>query len=148
MYDLQQPTKKIDQLEYSKILALLPVEPELVANTYAKQIIQAYESEQEFFPTQQSPQSGSGNPKRATTEKRSKSKRQTKKRVNRKNGILSSSERKHLEQLYSKGPASFGSPKRLHAQSKISMAKVRSYLESKPSITKYRSICSSQGFQD
>ena len=38
LYDLQQLTKKIDQLEYSKFLALLPVEPELVANTYAKQI--------------------------------------------------------------------------------------------------------------
>ena len=80
MYDLQQPTKKIDQSEYSKILALLPVEPELVANTYAKQIIQAYESEQELFPTQQSPQSGSGNPKRATTGKKVKIKKTNKKR--------------------------------------------------------------------
>ena len=75
LYDLQQPTKKIDQSEYSKILVLLPVEPELVANTCAKQIIQAYESEQEFFPTQQSPQSGSGNPKRDTTGKKVKIKK-------------------------------------------------------------------------
>ena len=69
-----------------------------------------------------------------------KSNRQTKKRAKRKNGIPSSSERKSLEHLYSKGPASFGSPKRLHTQSRMSMAKVRSYLETKPSFTKYLSI--------
>ena len=79
LYDLQQPTKKIDQSEYSQILAVLPIEPELVANFYAKQIIQAYESEQEFFPTQQSPQSGSGNPKQATTGKNDKIKKTNKK---------------------------------------------------------------------
>ena len=79
LYDLQKPTKKIDQSEYSKFLALLPVELELVANTYAKQIVQAYESEQEFFPTQQSPQSGSGIPKRATTRKKVKIKKTNKK---------------------------------------------------------------------
>ena len=90
LYDLQQPTKKIDQSEYSQILAVLPIEPELVANFYAKQIIQAYESEQEFFPTQQSPQSGSGNPKQATTGKNDKIKKTNKKRANRKNGIPSS----------------------------------------------------------
>ena len=138
--DLQQLTRKIDQSEYCQILAVLPIEPEFVANTYAKQTIQAYEIEQEFFPTQQSPQSGSANPKRGTTGKMTKSKRQTKKRANRKNAIASSSERKTVEQHYSKGPASFGSPKRLHTQSKMSMAKVRSYLETKPSFTKYRLI--------
>ena len=70
LYNLQQPTKKIDQTEYSQILSVLPIEPELVTNTYAKQIIQAYESEQEFFPNQQSPQSESGNSKRAKTGKK------------------------------------------------------------------------------
>ena len=59
-------------------------------------------------------------------EKMTKSKRQTKKRANRKNGI--------------KDPASISSPKRLHTQSKMSMAKVRSYLETKPSFTRYNSI--------
>ena len=42
---------KIDQSEYSEILAVLPIEPEFVANTYAKQILQAYESQEEFFST-------------------------------------------------------------------------------------------------
>ena len=76
--DLQQP-KKIDQSEYSQILAVLPIEPELVANTSAKQIVQAYESEQEIFATKQSPQSASGNPKRATTGKNDKIERTNKK---------------------------------------------------------------------
>ena len=80
VYDLQQPTKKTDQSEYSKILAALPVEPELAGNIYAKKIIQAYESEQEFFPTQQCPQSGSGNPKRVATEKKGKDQKDKQKR--------------------------------------------------------------------
>ena len=45
-----------------------------------------------------------------------------------------------MEYLCSKSPASFGSRKRLDTQSKNSMTKVRSYLETKPSFTKYRSI--------
>ena len=49
LYDLQQPTKTIDQSEHSQILAVLPIQPELVAYIYAEQIIQAYENEQEFF---------------------------------------------------------------------------------------------------
>ena len=73
-------------------------------------------------------------------EKMTKSSRQTKKGANRKNGITSSSQKKTLEQLFSKGPASFGSPKRLHTQSKMSMANLRSYLETKPFFTKYHSI--------
>ena len=51
-----------------------------------------------------------------------------------------SSERKTLEQLYSKGPASFGRSKRLKEHSKLSLAEVKSYLDTKPSFTKYRSI--------
>ena len=72
LYNLQQPTKKIDQEAYSKILLVLRIEPDLVSNTYANQILESYESEQEFFPTQQSPQTGRGTPKRTTTEKENK----------------------------------------------------------------------------
>ena len=69
--------------------------------------------------------------------KRKQTKRQSKKRPIRKSGLVSSSERKTLEQLYSRGPASFGSSKRLQKHSKISL--VKSYLDAKPSFTKYRS---------
>ena len=54
--------------------------------------------------------------------------------------LFLSSERKTLEQLYSRGPASFGSSKRLRKHSKLSLAKVRSYLDTKPFFRYYRSI--------
>ena len=69
LYDLQQPTEKIDQKAYSRILLVLRLEPDLISNTYAKQKLESYESEQEFFPTQQSPQTGRGTSKRTATEK-------------------------------------------------------------------------------
>ena len=47
---------------------------------------------------------------------------------------------KELDQFNLKGPASYGSMKRLQTQSKLPIGKVQSYLESKPSFTKYRSI--------
>ena len=83
LYDLQQPTKKIDQEAYSRILLVLRLEPDLVSNTYAKQILESYESEQEFFPTQQSPQTGRGTSKRTTTEKE-KNETTKQKKANRK----------------------------------------------------------------
>ena len=46
LYDIQQPTKKIDQSEYFRIFAVFPIETQLVANTYAMQILQAYEIKQ------------------------------------------------------------------------------------------------------
>ena len=56
LYNLQQPTKKIDIEKYSKILFALNISPHLVANTHAKQILEASsESEQEFFPSREQP---------------------------------------------------------------------------------------------
>ena len=63
--------------------------------------------------------------------------RQTKTRVE-KTG-LSIDDVKKLDNLYLKGPASFGNAKRLQILSKLSMKKVKMYLETKPSFTKYRS---------
>ena len=78
LYNLQQPTKGVDNAKYSKILIALNISPHLVA--------------------------------------------------------------KKLDQFYLKGPASYGSIKRLQTQSKLPIGKVQSYLESKPSFTKYRSL--------
>ena len=140
LYDLQQPTKKIDQEAYSRILLVLRLEPDLVSNTYAKQILESYESEQEFFPTQQKSANRTRYFKTNHNRKReNKRNDKAKKRPIRKSGLVSSSERKTLEQLYSRGPASFGSSKRLQKHSKMSLAKVKSYLDTKPSFTKYRS---------
>ena len=66
-------------------------------------------------------------------------KRQTKKRPVKRSG-LSSPEVKRLEQLYLKGPASYGSTNCLHTQSKLPLGKLQSYLETKPSFTMYPSI--------
>ena len=56
LYNLQQPTKKIDIEKYSKILFALNISPHLVASTHAKQILEASsESEQEFFPSREQP---------------------------------------------------------------------------------------------
>ena len=71
--------------------------------------------------------------------KKNRTKRQTKKRPVRRCG-LSFPEVKKLDQFYLKGPASYGSIKRLQTQSKLPLGKNQSYLETKPSFTKYRSI--------
>ena len=71
--------------------------------------------------------------------KKKRTKRQTKKRPVRRCG-LSFPEVKKLDLFYLKGPASYGSIKRLQTQSKLPIGKVQSYLETKPSFTKYRSI--------
>ena len=56
LYNLQQPTITIDIEKYSKILFALNISPHLVANTHAKQILEASsESEQEFFPSREQP---------------------------------------------------------------------------------------------
>ena len=89
-------------------MLVLQLEPDLVSNTYAEQILDSYESEQEFCPTQQRPQTGYA--KQNDIPRKAKHKK----------GLLSSSERKTLEQLYSRGPASFGGLKRLLKHSKLS----------------------------
>ena len=59
MYNTQQSTKKIDIQKYSRALLALDLPPHLVSNTYAKQILEASESEEEIFASPRG-QSGSG----------------------------------------------------------------------------------------
>ena len=77
--------------------------------------------------------------KLSTKQKRVQEKRWQKTRPNSKNG-LNSFEKKMLDQLYLKEPASFGKPTRLKTQGKLSFGKVKTYLETKPSFAKYRLI--------
>ena len=72
-------------------------------------------------------------------QKRAQEKRRQKTTPNSKNG-LTSFDKKTLDQLYLKGPASFGNPTRLKTQSKLSFGKVKTKLETKPPSTKYRPI--------
>ena len=65
--------------------------------------------------------------------------RQRKRRVERSG--LSIDDVRKLDKLYLNGPASFGSAKRFQNLSKLSMKKIKMYLETKPSFSKYRSRC-------
>ena len=56
--------------------------------------------------------------------RRNKTKEQTQKRPNRKNGLVSFSERKSFEELYTMCPASFGSAKRSQKHNQLPLAKV------------------------
>ena len=65
--------------------------------------------------------------------------RQTKTRLEK--AGLSIEDVKKLDNLCLKGPASFGNAKRLQILGKLSMKKVKMYLKTKPSFTKFRSRC-------
>ena len=47
LYNLQQPTKKIDVKKYSKILSELDIAAHLVYNTHAKKVLDEFYSEEE-----------------------------------------------------------------------------------------------------
>ena len=56
LYNLQQPTEEIDIEKYSKILIAPNISPYLVANTHAKQTLEASsEKELKFFPSREQP---------------------------------------------------------------------------------------------
>ena len=52
-------------------------------------------------------------------------------------GSLSKSERQKLQRLYTQGGAAFGSVRNLVKASNLSVSKVRQFLHSKPSYTKF-----------
>ena len=52
-------------------------------------------------------------------------------------GSLSKSERQKLQRLYTQGGAAYGSVRNLRKTSNLSVAKVRQFLHSKPSYTKF-----------
>ena len=52
-------------------------------------------------------------------------------------GSLSKSERQNLQRLYTQGGAAFGSVRNLVKASNLSVSKVRHFLHSKPSYTKF-----------
>ena len=148
LYNLQQPTKKIDIEKYSKILLLISHlillqihmpskswKPRLKVNKNFSQV--ENNAVNKSSPLLENDSVAQNQPEKNIKKKRTK--RQTKKRPVRRCG-LSFPEVKKLDQLYLKGPASYGSIKRLQTQSKLPIGKVLSYLETKPSFTKYRSI--------
>ena len=132
--------------KYSKILSELDIAAHLVYNTHAKKVLdEFYSEEEEEQPTRKQKKQQQKQPRgRSETKEKSakpkvdeSKKRQTKTRVEKIG--LSTNDKKKLDNLYLKGPASFGNAKRLQNLSKLSMKKVNMYLETKPFFTKYRS---------
>ena len=143
LYNLQQPTKKIDLAVYTNILHELKIPPHLVSNTL-KEVYSDEEKEEETeqiqgeSEKQQRSEQSSGSQSKASGSKTAEPKNQTNKKTEQetkgKNG-LTIKDVKLLDRLYSKGPASFGSSKRLQDLSKLPMTKVKKFLETKPSFT-------------
>ena len=151
LYNLQQPTKKIDLAVYTNILHDLKIPPHLVSNTDAKKVLNEFTAMRRKKRKPNKFKENQKNNKEANramevkvkppdqklqNQKIKQTKRQSRRRKE-KNG-LTIKDVKLLDRLYSKGPASFGSSKRLKDFSKLPMTKVKMYLETKPSFTQYR----------
>ena len=126
----------------------LDIAAHLVYNTHAKKVLdEFYSEEEEEQPTrkqkkqQQKQSRGRSEAKEKVQSQKSMraKRRQMKTRVEK--TWLPIDDVKKLDNLYLKGPASFGNAKRLQNLSKLSINKVKMYLETKPSFTKYRSRC-------
>ena len=180
LYDTQQNTKKLEGVFYSQILKELNLDPSLVSNTYAKQILRSLKSEaakpstsssfvsdnpttedsKRLEPSSSKTQTRSTTlkPKTKQSDKRKTQKKEflpttndddddddktmkaVKNRLRRrqqKNGNPTISEEKKLKLLYTKGPAAFGSVKNLTNASQLSPKKVKNFLRSQSSHTKY-----------
>ena len=119
----------------------------MVYNTHAKTVLDGFYSEEEEKQPprkqkkqqQKQPRGRSETKKKKVQSKKSMGakRRQTSTRVE-KTGLSIDDVRK-LDNLYLKGHALFGNAKRLQNLSKLSMKKVKIYLETKPSFTKNRS---------
>ena len=128
LYNLQQPTKKINVQKYSKILSELDIAAHLVYNTHAKKVLdEFYIEEEEEQPTrkqkkqqQKQPRGRSETKEKVQNQKLMRAKRRQTKTRTEKTG-LSIDDVKKLYNLYLKEPASFGNAKRLQNLSKLSI---------------------------
>ena len=93
-----------------------------------------------FFPNAAKSTNGTRYFKKNHNGKREGKQNDKPKKAKQKKGLVSSSERTILDQLCSRGPALFANSKRLQKQCKLSLAKVKSYLDNKPSLKKYWSV--------
>ena len=98
LYNLQQPTKKIDVQKYSKILSELDIAAHLVYNTHAKKVLdEFYSEEEEEQPTrkqkkqqqqQKQPRGRSETKEKSTKPKVNESKKKTDKDTSRKDLVF------------------------------------------------------------
>ena len=180
LYDTQQNTKKLEGVFYPQILKELNLDPSLVSNTYAKQILRSLKSEaakpstsssfvSDDNPTtedskrskpflfedsidnsqtqnqairkKKNPENKNFSPPPTTTMttmiKTMKAVKNRLRRRQQKNGNPTISEEKKLTVLYTKDPDAFGSVKNLTNASQLSPKKVKKFLRSQSSHTKY-----------
>ena len=114
LYDTQQNTKRLEGVFYPQILKELNLDPSLVSNTYAKQILRSLKSEAAKPSTSST---------MTTMIKTMKAVKNRLRRRQQKNGNPTISEEKKLKLLYTKGPAAFGSVKNLTNASQLSHQK-------------------------
>ena len=97
LYNLQQPTKKIDVQKYSRILSALDIAAHLVYNTHAKKVLDEFYSEaEEEQPTrkqkqqqqQKQPRGGSETKEKNAKPKFDESKKKTHENTSRKDWAL------------------------------------------------------------
>ena len=163
LYNLQQPTKKIDSPDYFELLKVLQIKEEQVITSNAKTSIRksspktatkrkkiVKKSQKQSFKSPQNKTTRSSNrpaerysPKTkavVTKKKRKVSKLRTNQVYRRKNnGNLTTSEEKLLQSMYTKGPAEFGSVENLQKKNtKLQPRKVKQFLETKNARTKYK----------
>ena len=177
LYDIQQNTKKLEGVFYPQILKELNLDPSLVSNTYAKQILRSLKSEaakpstsssfvSDNPTTEDSKRSKPSSSRTRSTTLKPKTRQSDKIKIQKKeffpptttmttmikimkavknrlrrrqqnNGNPTISEEKKLKILYTKGPAAFGSVKNLTNASQLSPKKVKNFLRSQSSHTKY-----------
>ena len=148
LYDLQQPTKKLSNPDYFKILEVLNIKEDLVINSNAKIAIRKRTQRIAKPKNKIKNISPKGikhketvnylhkNPQ--TPEVVSKLQKKTKIRRRRKTGSLSTNEKKLLELKYTKGPAAYGSVRNLQKSNKLKPSRVKLFLEGKNAHTKHK----------
>ena len=144
LYDLQQATKKINNLDYCKILEALNIKEDLVINSNDKiAILIELPNKKRKRKLLRQKESSAIKPANClqrdpqTPEMVSKPQRKTELSKRRRNGSLSTNEKKLLELKYTKGPAAYGSVK-IYKNTKLKPSKVKLFLEGKNAQTKHK----------
>ena len=149
LYDLQQPTKKLINPDFFKILEVLNIKEDLVINRNAKIAIRKRTQRtakqkkikgklfrQKESSTKKPVNYLQKNPQ--TPEVVSKLRRKTELSKRRRTGSLSTNEKKLLELKYTQGPAAYGSVKNPQRIANLEPSKVKLFLEGKKAHTKHK----------
>ena len=146
---MQQPSKKINNSDYFKILEALIIKEDLVINSNAKiairkktqRVTKQKKTKRKLLRQKESSTKKPANYLQRnpqTPEVVSKLQRKTELSKRRRTGNLSTNEKKLLELKYTRGPAAYGSIKNLQKSPKLKPSKVKFFLEGKIAHTKHK----------